>query len=48
MFKFIVLIGELEDVSLFGFEFFGETFDGFLMFMVEFVGVLVVLGEYFL
>ncbi len=48
MFKFIVLIGELEDVGLFGFEFFGEAFDGVLMFVVEFVGVLVVLGEYFL
>ncbi len=48
MFKFVVLIGELEDVSLFGFEFFGEAFDGILMFVVEFVSVLVVFGEYFL
>ncbi len=48
VFKFFSLIGKFEDVSFFLFEFLGEPLDGVLMLVVELVGILVVLGEYFL
>ena len=48
MVEFLNFIRQLKDVSFLLFQFLGKPFDGFLMLVIEFVGILFVLGQYFL